>query len=419
VADRRRKNPARERILVLLLAAGFGLMAQAQQRTPKREVIITPGPNQASSAVPYYALVIGNNDYQSAHIEKLKTAVNDANAVGNLLRARYGFRSTKVLLNATRVQMLTALYSYRNTLPENSSFLIYYAGHGTKDPQTKKVYWLPVDSEDNIDLNWISASTIITEISALRSAHVLVISDSCFSGDLTRALGVPREANDPSQHDAYLKKMLSSPSRTLMSSGRDEPVADNGCDGHSKFACALLKSLQVIDQEEFTAGYLFQNYIQISVAGTSEQVPQYSVIPNSGHEYGDFVFSRKVTGLGPLPGPLSLPDIACTLSPGAVGVGPKFRAGDTVPCNKLDQALAWLKGYDLPKQPAQTRWTARLTVMIDEDGHVSDIRPRGGTGLQGTDNWLKTAAQSWQTTPPTYRGMRVKSSFALDIDFGQ
>ena len=141
--------------------------------------------------------------------------------------------------------MLTALYGFRNTLPENSSFLIYYAGHGTKDPRTKKVYWLPVDAQDNNDLNWISASTIIEEISALRSAHVLVISDSCFSGDLTRDVGVPKENNDPSQHSVYLRRMLGSPSRTLMSSGRDEPVADNGSAGHSKFAYALLKSLQI------------------------------------------------------------------------------------------------------------------------------------------------------------------------------
>jgi TonB family protein len=392
------------------------LVTYAQNQAPKRGVQITPEPVQTISAGPYYALVIGNNNYQYP-LNKLETAVNDATAVGNLLRERYGFRATRVLLNASRAQMLTALYGYRNTLPENSSFLIYYAGHGTKDPRTKKVYWLPVDAQDNNDLNWISASTIIEEISALRSAHVLVISDSCFSGDLTRDVGVPREINEPSQHSAYLRRMMGSPSRTLMSSGRDEPVADNGSGGHSKFAYALLKSLQLIDQDEFTAGYLFQNYIQTWVAGSSEQVPQYTIIPNSGHAFGDFVFSRG--GKVELATSHSLPNIACATMPTAGGLGPKIRQGDTVPCSMLDQALTWLRDYELPKQPAQARWTARLTVTVDEDGHVSDIRPRGGTGLQGIDNWLKTAAQSWRTNPPAYKGMHVKSSFALDIDFGQ
>ena len=47
-----------------------------------------------------------------------------------------------------------------------------------------------------------------------------------------------------------------------------------------------------MDEEKFTAGDLFQRFIQPWVAGGSSQVPQYSVIQNSGHAYGDFVFSR-------------------------------------------------------------------------------------------------------------------------------
>ena len=413
MADRRRNRPGRK--ILVTLAVCISISANAQNQSPKRGVQISTDV-KTLSAGPYYALVIGNNNYQYPQ-HKLETAVNDASAVANLLRERYGFRSTKVLLNATRAEILTALYDYRDTLPEKSSFLIYYAGHGTKDSRTKKVYWLPVDAEGNNDLNWISASTIIEEISALRAAHVLVISDSCFSGDLTRDVGVPKETNDSSQHGAYLRRMKESPSRTLMSSGRDEPVADSGSGGHSTFAYALLKSLEVIDQDEFTAGYLFQNFVQIWVAGTSDQVPQYTVIPNSGHAYGDFVFSRggKVTPLTSN----SLPDIVCATNQHPGGVGPRIRQGDTVPCDKLDQPLAWLRGYELPKPPAQSKWTARLTITIDESGHVSDIRPRGGTDIQGIDSWLKTAAQSWQTNPPTYKGMRVKSSFALDIDFGQ
>src|SRR5262249_35801253 len=89
--------------------------------------------------------------------------------------------------------------------------------------------------------------------------------------------------------------MLESPSRTLMSSGRDEPVADDGSAGHSRFAYVLLASLQQIQEDTFTAGYLFQTYVQQAVGGElgSEQVPQYSPIMNSGHQWGDFVFSRK------------------------------------------------------------------------------------------------------------------------------
>src|SRR5262249_40374755 len=171
------------------------------------------------------------------------------------------------------------------------------------------------------------------------------------------------------------------------------------------------------------------------VAGNSNQVPQYTVIPDSGHAYGDFVFSRsgKVEsavnqlppeGLGKsirsdLAGSNLVPSITCSTISIPSGIGPKVRQGDRVPCNILDQPLAWMTQNELPKQPAQSKGTARLTIMVDEEGHVSDIKQRGGTNVQGIDSSIKAAAKAWQTNQPTYKGMRVKSSFALDIDFGQ
>ena len=49
----------------------------------------------------YHALVIGNNNYQ--HLNKLKTAANDAEAVANVLRHDYGFDVT-LQVNATVCQ---------------------------------------------------------------------------------------------------------------------------------------------------------------------------------------------------------------------------------------------------------------------------------------------------------------------------
>src|SRR5262249_35266453 len=97
--------------------------------------------------------------------------------------------------------------------------------------------------------------------------------------------------------------MLESPSRTLMSSGRDEPVADGGSAGHSRFAYVLLASLQQIEENTFTAGYLFQTYVQQAGGGGIglEQGPQKSPIMNSGHQWGDFVFARKA-GFKPIIG---------------------------------------------------------------------------------------------------------------------
>ena len=77
-----------------------------------------------------------------------------------------------------------------------------------------------------------------------------------------------------------------------MSSGGDEPVADKGAPGHSIFAWAILKSLRQIDEDTFTGEDLFHDFIQPAVAGRSDQMPHYSELIKSGHEWGDFVFSR-------------------------------------------------------------------------------------------------------------------------------
>jgi len=207
-----------------------------------------------------------------------------------------------------------------------------------------------------------------------------------------------------------------------MSSGGDEPVVDGGDEGHSVFANAVLKYLKNMEDEQFTAGDLFPR-IRRGVSGRTEQVPQYSYIRNSGDEFGDFVFSRGGKGVvvGPYVNYGQLPDIPCPKEL-AIGLPPKIQQGDMVPCRLLDQPLQWLKPYGMPEltgAAAQPKWTAMLTVTVDEGGKVTDVKPRGGASLRGMDTAFKAAAQLWQTNPPTYMGLRVKSSFALDIDLGQ
>src|SRR5713101_5208749 len=112
--------------VVATVSVNMPLLAHGQD--PKRSVVDSSPQTLATlQPGPYYALVIGNNDYRYLH--KLQTAVNDANAVAQMLRDRYGF-TTQILLNATRDQIYNALFGYRTTLPDNANLLIYYAGHG-------------------------------------------------------------------------------------------------------------------------------------------------------------------------------------------------------------------------------------------------------------------------------------------------
>jgi len=227
-------------------------------------------------------------------LQKLKTAEADAREVATLLKDAYGFE-TKLLLNATRQQIMSALYSYRRELNADSNLLIYYAGHGVNDKEADKAYWLPVDASRDDNSNWIIADEITTALKVIPAKHVLVISDSCYSGTLTRGLGesLPR----PTEREQFLRKMAAGRSRTLMASGGDEPVADGGGGSHSIFAGALLRGLKEMDKAQFTAAELFRNHVEESVAGRANQTPEYNPLRNSGHESGDFIFARvKVDG---------------------------------------------------------------------------------------------------------------------------
>ncbi|HEV2800466.1 MAG TPA: caspase family protein [Pyrinomonadaceae bacterium] len=239
----------------------------------------------------YYALVIGNNAYVS--LQKLKTAEADAREVAALLKESYGFE-TKLLLNATRQQIMSAFNSYRRELGADANLLVYYAGHGVNDKDADKAYWLPVDATLDDNSNWIIADEITTALKVIPAKHVLVISDSCYSGTLTRGLGeaLPR----PSEREQFLRRMAAGRSRTLMASGGDEPVADGGGGGHSVFAGALLRGLKQMDKGEFTAGELFRSHVEEAVAGRANQTPEYNPLRNSGHESGDFIFVRLKRG---------------------------------------------------------------------------------------------------------------------------
>ncbi|HEV2799465.1 MAG TPA: caspase family protein [Pyrinomonadaceae bacterium] len=239
-----------------------------------------------------YALVIGNNAYRQ--LPKLQTAENDAREVEKLLRDSYGFR-TRLLLNGTRQQIVGAFSAYRRDLSSEDNLLVYYAGHGINDTEAGRAYWLPVDSSREDSSNWISADDITAGTKAIPAKHVLVISDSCYSGTLTRGIGemLPR----PSDREQFLRKMMSGRSRTLMASGGNEPVADGGGGGrHSVFASALLRGLRQMDKDQFTAAELFRSYVEESVAGRANQTPEYNPLRNSGHESGDFVFVRMKPG---------------------------------------------------------------------------------------------------------------------------
>ncbi len=278
-------------LFFLLLCSSLVWGAEdGKTKTPSAEKAETG--SKTTSTGRYYALIIGDNNYKYP-LSKLKTAVNDAEAVGKILREQYGF-ITEILINATRSDIFEALTRKKDPQFADQSLLIYYAGHGEYDDKVDKAYWLPVDAQKGRKTNWISSDDITAGIRGLPFRHVLIVSDSCYSGGMLWE--GKAKYYDESRRADYLNDMIKNPSRTLMASGsKDEPVADSGYGKHSVFAAVLIKALSEIKETTFTAEELFgRGGVQEGVVGKSKQTPYYSFLQNSGHERGDFVFTRVI-----------------------------------------------------------------------------------------------------------------------------
>ena len=257
---------------------------------PQKSVVAvptSPSPTGLSDATvksldfgSYHALVIGNNDYQS--LPKLRTAINDARSMADLLEAKYGYE-VELLLNATRSEIFKAIYSYRRTLTGRDNLLVYYAGHGWLDKEADEGYWLPVDAQRQDPSNWISNSSITSSLRAMKAKHVLVVADSCYSGKLARGISISLRSGD------YYQRIAMKKARTVMASGGLEPVADDGGKGnHSVFASALIEALNE-NQGILDATLLFSK-IRRPVMVNADQTPEYSDIRKAGHDGGDFLF---------------------------------------------------------------------------------------------------------------------------------
>ncbi|WP_442499623.1 caspase family protein [Methylobacter sp. sgz302048] len=242
----------------------------------------------------FYALIIGINDYKQ--LPALQTSVNDAKAVDEVLRTRYGYQ-TRLLINVTQHQIMTAFDDLRKELTEKDSLLIYYAGLGEIDKNDQSAYWLPSDAEKANIATWLSNHNVAQQLSILPAKHILVIADSCYSGIMTKTsiAHLPEDASDK-KRKKWLKLMNSRKGRTVITSGSVKPIPDSNVSSHSVFASAFLKALNdntglLEDYELYrmASGKVKQSASQIGF----QQSPQYSAMQHAGHEGSPFFFVPK------------------------------------------------------------------------------------------------------------------------------
>ena len=248
--------------------------------------VISDLSHQSGKLGTYRALIIGINDYKDPKIPDLETAVNDAQAMANLLRDRYSFQ-VELLLDrkATRKAIYQALRNLASSAKSDENVLIYYAGHGDLDRISEDGWWIPVDAEGGDPITYLDNFLVQKYIRSMKARHVLLISDSCYSGTL---FGQAR-AMPPVIGDKYYLNLYNEKSRWGMTSGNRTPVADSGSEDHSVFAYQLLKELRNSEKPYISTQELYTRIAPI-ISNNSEQTPLCRPIRNTGDQGGEFVF---------------------------------------------------------------------------------------------------------------------------------
>ena len=237
----------------------------------------------------YYALIIGNSEYK--HWDNLVSPTNDIDVIAAVLKDKYNFEVPILLKNADKASIEEAFFKMNKILTEDDYLLIYYAGHGDKNPSIQKAYWIPTNAGSSFDRNWISTSFVTEMIGTFKAKHVLLMVDSCYSG-LLKGSNTNLTVVDGDTNDAvFLTKLLNRKTRLFISSGSDEPVLDTSDDKHSWFAKKFLELLEN-NQNTLTS---IEIYMKINryVHVNASQRPKYDVIKETGHNEGMFLFTAK------------------------------------------------------------------------------------------------------------------------------
>ena len=262
-------------------------------------------------------LIIGIDEYENH--PNLQTAVNDAVAVAAVLKDKYFFDPENIVLlkngQATKDRIMRALRDLVvEKVKKGDNVFIYYAGHGWFDEAFEIGYWVTAEAGKS-PATFLENSIVYKSVAALDRAgarHVYLVSDSCFSGSFLQE----HRAVETDIDDRYFREKYAKPSRNILTSGGNEPVADGGKDGHSIFAYYFLRFLEQ-NRYPFVSAKQVGVYVEQMVARNSNQTPISRYIHGVGDEKGQFFFINKASRRGggePLP---ALPPVESPPSAGA------------------------------------------------------------------------------------------------------
>jgi hypothetical protein len=197
-----------------------------------------------------FALVIGNEDYQSKQTtlsseQNVDYAVNDATIFKKYCLNTLGVKEENMfsIINATAGEMSQEIDLITKLVKRNgkkSELIVYYAGHGYPDELTKVPYLIPVDVSATNLRAAIKLSEMYDKLSSTGAKKVTVFLDACFTGGgrtsgLVASRGVKVKPKEGSLNGNLVVFSASSGEQSALPYHKE---------GHGMFTYFLLKKLQ-------------------------------------------------------------------------------------------------------------------------------------------------------------------------------
>jgi len=248
-----------------------------------------------------YAVVVGVSRYRDPAIPQLQYADQDAKAFRDFLLSPDGgrFQADKILYmvneDAGMKNLRTALYTFLAKPRKEDLVVIYFAGHGSPDPNDRRnLYLLPYDTEifnmggsalpmweiQDIFSRVIKAQRIVTFTDACHSAG---ISGASAEGQVPGASGAQRDLKiapvaGNNLINQYLARYTGEGKRAVMTAsdiGETSAESRKWGGGHGVFTYFLMEGLKgKADQDRdgtVTAGELFDFVRDQVILATSRQ----------------------------------------------------------------------------------------------------------------------------------------------------
>jgi WD40 repeat protein len=207
-----------------------------------------------------HAVVIGINAYRNG-IPQLRTAVNDARRIGQVLQAEFGY-SVRLLTEQVTGAKLQALFG--EVLPRvvgaDDRLLVYFAGHGIAldGDDGPAGYVVPEDARGDDRRSFLAMTELGRWLDRLPCRHLLLVLDCCFAGAFrwtsTRELGVVPDVIHKERFERYVRDAAW---QAITSAAHDQKALDvlagepiglrapeAALKEHSPFAAAFLRGLQ-------------------------------------------------------------------------------------------------------------------------------------------------------------------------------